>query len=636
MRRHCGGHAADCRAFFVALPPPPPPLLHSVAAATGTESRSRRANATRARDTSFAPRAALACTRVVRRDRETHWRAWARTRTLSAALRSAGSVAAAASASALFPGAQAEARAATVLYNTASREKEHFAPAQWPESDEVRFYSCGPTVYDFAHVGNFRAFLAYDTLKRWLAFCGYRVRHVMNITDVDDKIIRRVREQGVPARELTERYAREFFRDLAVLNVVPAEHYPRATHHMDDIVALISRLKERGVAYERDGSTYFAVQRFARYGRLARLDVDGARGGNNGGDGDGDGDGEQSRPRSDSDEYNKDDVRDFALWKARKDEDGDVQWDTCHGCGRPGWHIECSAMAMRYLGDTLDIHAGGVDLVFPHHENEIAQSEAASGARFARFWVHNGFVNIDGEKMSKSLGNFLTLRDAVQTAMDARAFRYMVVSSQYRSTLNFAPDTLESARNALRRLDAFRARLEAAKAKAEANGAFVVEEATANGIGVRRECERLLHDFVRHMADDLNTPRAAATVFETVKRFEKRVKGGELSASDAATVLSLMCEYDRVFGVFYTPSSELLPSSSSSTAAAASVHGADGAESEVATDNVPADVQQLVMERQAARARKEFARADALRAALAERGYVVRDTPRGARLCTRR
>jgi len=378
------------------------------------------------------------------------------------------------------------------LYNTLSGQKEIF---DGPVKDDgiVRFYSCGPTVYDQAHVGNFRAFLTYDVLKRWLMYRGFTVRHVMNLTDVDDKIIKRVQREGIPMDELTEKYAKLFFDDLALLNVIPADIYPRATKHIDDITTLIEGLKSKGVAYEAQGSTYFKVDAFAEYGKLVKLEK---RSG-----------GARTGSANDSDEYEKGDARDFALWKAYKEEDGDVMWDSKLGTGRPGWHIECSCMAMKYLGPEIDIHGGGIDLVFPHHENEIAQSEAYSGKQFARFWVHNGFVNIGGEKMSKSLGNFRTLGDVVKTSSDARAFRYLVVASQYRSTLNFTEDVLKGARNTIKRLDQLRKRL------AEIDEEKDLPEASTALDKLLRDANA---DFVRAMNDDLNTPRAVAAMFELV------------------------------------------------------------------------------------------------------------------------
>ncbi|CAM9552603.1 unnamed protein product [Discosporangium mesarthrocarpum] len=371
------------------------------------------------------------------------------------------------------------------LFNTAGRSKQ---PLKVDKSSPLKFYSCGPTVYDSAHIGNFRAFLTYDLLKRWLLFKGYDVHHVCNLTDVDDKIIQRMRRDGVGLRELTDKYTGLFFDDLASLNIIPASRYPRATDHIEDIVAMIQGLIDKGIAYKMNGSVYFRVSKHKRYGSLANLDFEGMQ------DGRGEGGG-----ISDLDEYenDKETVKDFALWKAYKPEDGDVAWETPLGRGRPGWHIECSAMAHKYLGETLDIHAGGVDLVFPHHENEIAQSEGFTGKPFCNCWVHNAFVNVDSEKMSKSKGNFLTLRGALATALDVRAFRFLVVSSHYRTTLNFSKEALAGARNTLKRLDKFRASLQ----QAAQGGGEGEEEYAKDAVA------RCLDQFAAGMDDDLNTPR---------------------------------------------------------------------------------------------------------------------------------
>ncbi|PXF49514.1 Cysteine--tRNA ligase [Gracilariopsis chorda] len=471
-----------------------------------------------------------------------------------------------------------------VFFNSLTRQKEPFKTV---EPGVVRFYSCGPTVYDYAHIGNFRAFLTYDVIKRWLIFKGYTVRHVMNLTDVDDKIIARVQREKCSAKELTDRYSNAFFDDLKLLNVIPADHYPRATQHIEHIETFVNGLKKRGYAYERQGSTYFSVSSFSDYGRLAQLDRRQC----------------ENASASDSDEYDKDDIRDFALWKTYKPEDGDVYWNNSLGKGRPGWHIECSCMAMEYLGSELDIHAGGIDLVFPHHENEIAQSEALTGKQFASFWLHNGFVNIDNEKMSKSLGNFRTLRDIVKNQDDARAFRYMVVTSQYRSALAFTDKCLKSARSTIKRLNALQKRLR-----------------EAEGEGGKREMEEIVRsaseNFVKGMDDDLNTPRAAAAMFSLVNSAEKMLKAGRIGKDAAMTALECLNDMDKLFGVFYTP--EL---------------GLAGVSSEEAQDTeAPLQVVQLLEQRVEARKAKDFERADQIRDMIAASGFSVVDTPQGAKL----
>lgn len=485
---------------------------------------------------------------------------------------------------------EAPVKGQILLYNTLSRTKEVFTTV---EPGVVRFYSCGPTVYDFAHIGNFRAFLTYDVVKRWLMFRGYEVKHVMNLTDVDDKIIKKSRELGCTAKELTSKYSTEFFTDLNLLNIIPAQHYPRATHHIAEIEKTVHILKSRGYAYEKEGSTYFSVANFQPYGRLAQL--------------------ERREPGSlttasneaiDSDEYSKNDLRDFALWKGFKSEDGDVCWDTSLGKGRPGWHIECTCMAMTYLGPELDLHGGGIDLVFPHHENEIAQSEALTGKRFSRFWLHNGFVNVDNEKMSKSLGNFRTLRDIAKKPDDARAFRYLVVSSQYRSALAFTDQSLKSARSTIKRLDALREKLKNAIGHGgEAQIAPIISKA--------------MRDFHSAMDDDLNTPRAAAALFSVVNASEKLLKAECMGRKAAQSVMDCLMEMDNVFGIFYTPYMQPVDKNSP-----------DGG----VVEEAPQLLLDLLDERARARRRKDYGQADRIRDKIAAAGFSILDTPQGARL----
>lgn len=476
-----------------------------------------------------------------------------------------------------------------LLYNTLTREKEVFTTL---EPGVVRFYSCGPTVYDFAHIGNFRAFLTYDVIKRWLIFKGYDVKHVMNLTDIDDKIIKKVKELGCTTEELTNKYADAFFEDLDLLNVIKATHYPRATHHIKEIEDTVVGLKDKGYAYEKEGSTYFSVSSFEDYGRLAQLEKrqEGSRTAAFSGE-------------HDSDEYDKDDLRDFALWKSFKPDDGDVFWNTSLGKGRPGWHIECTCMAMKYLGPQLDIHGGGVDLVFPHHENEIAQSEALTGQQFARFWVHNGFVNINNEKMSKSLGNFRTLRDIAKKPDDARAFRYLVVSSQYRSALAFTDQCFKSAKSTIKRLDLFRQKLNEVK-----------------GEGGEKQISELIlkasKEFCNAMDDDLNTPRASAAMFSVVSASEKLMKSGNFGVQAAFKVRQCLQDMDRVFGIFYTPKALLDMEEAG--------NDAEGAH--------PTELLELLEQRTAARKNKNYAEADRIRDEVASQGYAIVDTPQGAKL----
>lgn len=513
--------------------------------------------------------------------------------------------------------APAELAATTLhLYNTMTRSKDVFEPAAPPA---VTFYSCGPTVYDRAHIGNFRAFLVYDVAKRWLTARGYAVNHVMNLTDVDDKIIAKVSRDGIggsldDAAALTRKYADVFFTDLSKLNVVPATTYPRATDHIPEMEELIGGLLRRGIAYEAGGSTYFSVDAYPAYGQLARLPppsqtltpTAGAGG-------------------LDADEYDRGDARDFALWKAWKPADGGVVWDSpTLGRGRPGWHIECTCMALKYLGTTIDIHGGGVDLVFPHHENERAQAEACTGSLYVRTWLHNAFVTIggDGDKMSKSVGNWVSLDD-----VSPRAFRWLVVVAAYRSPLAFSAATVKSAGRTVRRLDALRAKLAdaaaaaSAGADADANHGSDREVAPAMAAAVASARSR----FVAAMDDDLNTPRAAAALFGLVGAAEKALKRGGVSAATAAAIDDCLVDFDTVFGIFYTPPVPAAPTSSGGQVPSATGSTAEGSSG----DEVSAELQQLLAEREAARAAKDWARADEIRGQLGAAGWAVKDTPAG-------
>ncbi len=340
------------------------------------------------------------------------------------------------------------------VYNTLSRRVEELVPLT---PGRVHMYTCGPTVYNFAHVGNFRAYIFEDLLRRYLLYHGYQVCQVMNLTDVDDKTIRGAREKGVSLAEFTRPYVAAFFEDIERLNIARAEHYPAATDHVPEMIALIQTLLDKGVAYRSDdGSVYFSIAKFPGYGKLAHLDMDGL----------------QAGARVAQDEYQKDNVADFALWKAWDPADGDVAWDAPWGRGRPGWHIECSAMSMKYLGPSFDLHTGGMDNIFPHHEDEIAQSEAATGQPFARYWMHCAHLVVEGRKMSKSLGNFYTLRDVLGRGYTGREVRYVMLATHYRQSLNFSFASLDAARAALGRVDEFTARLQALAAPALEAGAL--------------------------------------------------------------------------------------------------------------------------------------------------------------------
>lgn len=457
------------------------------------------------------------------------------------------------------------------LFNTLTRMKEEFEPIH---PGEVRMYTCGPTVYDYAHVGNFRAFVFEDILRRYLLYKGYRVIQVMNLTDVEDKTIRGAQQAGVSLSEYVAFYKKSFFEDLQTLNIARAEHYPAATDHIPEMVSLIKRLVEQGYAYRAGDSIYFKVAAFPRYGRLSHLEERQLQAGASG--------------RVDADEYDKEDVRDFALWKGWTEEDGDVYWETELGKGRPGWHIECSAMAMKYLDTPIDIHAGGVDLVFPHHENEIAQSEAATGQPFVRHWSHCQHLLIENQKMSKSLGNFYTLRELRERGYKARAIRYSLLSTHYRQSQNFTLDGVTAAEGAVQRLQDFIANLKGADGT----------DTQVEGLIARAR-----QQFEEGMDDDLNISVALAGIFEFVREVNRLLAEHKLSQANAQTVMEAMRDFDRVLGVLQEEES-----------------------------SVDAEVARLLEEREQARKHREFATADRIRAQIATLGYVIEDTPHGPRL----
>ena len=469
------------------------------------------------------------------------------------------------------------------FYNSLTRRTEVFEPL---DPACVRLYTCGPTVYNFAHIGNFRAYTFEDILRRALEFEGLRVKQVMNLTDVDDKTIRGSREKGVPLRDYTKPYKEAFFADLKTLGIEPAEVYPAATDHIPEMIALIQRLFEKGVAYQSDDkSVYFSVSKFPEYGKLAHLDREGMRSG----------------VRIANDEYEKDAVGDFALWKAWDEKDGDVWWDSPWGRGRPGWHIECSAMSMKYLGESFDLHTGGIDNLFPHHENEIAQAEAATGRPFVRTWLHCAHLRVNGEKMSKSAGNFFTLRDLLDKGYTGREIRYVLLSAHYRQPLNFTFDALAGARTALARIDEFAARLRNAGATESPEPR--ISEIPDSAPDWARDALRAFADAI---ADDLGTPAALAAVHGLVSAGNRAFDAAAPDAATATAVLAVLRRCDRVLN--------LLP--------------AAGA----AEEAVPAEVQALADERAAARAAKNWAESDRLRAAIAALGWEVRDSKAGQTL----
>ncbi len=458
------------------------------------------------------------------------------------------------------------------FYNTLSQQVEDFAPA---EDNTVRMYGCGPTVYDYAHIGNFRTFTFLDILRKWLRASGYELDHVMNITDVDDRIISNAVAQKKTLEEYTGIYAKAFLDDCQTLRLERPEHIVPATQHIHDMVAVIEKLAKGGHTYQSDGSVYFRISSFPGYGKLSHNDFSGIRAG----------------ARVDSDRYEKADARDFALWKAAKE--GEPAWQTSLGPGRPGWHIECSAMAVKYLGATLDIHAGGVDLIFPHHENEIAQSESLTGKPFARFWLHAEFLMVEGQKMSKSLGNYYTLRDLVSRGYAPEAIRYLLASVPYRKALNFTLDGLKSATTAIERLRNFKLRLETDQLPEGVNEQIAGRTAEAG------------RQFTAGMDDDLNTAEALAAIFEFTRDANTALDAGEFRAGNVQPALDLLARFDSVFDVL-----------------APTAHA--GALSDE-------QVEARIAERTAAKKARDFARADAIRQELLDEGVVLEDTKGGVR-----
>ena len=459
------------------------------------------------------------------------------------------------------------------FFNTLTRRKEKFVPI---ESGKVRMYTCGPTVYDYAHIGNFRAFVFEDLLKRWLEYRGYKVTHVMNLTDVDDKTIRGSQKQKVPLAKYTEHYAKAFFEDINALNIEPADYYPKATSHIPEMVALVKRLMQNGYAYRgQDGSIYYAISKFKNYGKLSHIKVAELKTG----------------ARVKTDEYTKEEAQDFALWKAWTPEDGDVFWETELGKGRPGWHIECSAMSMKYLGETFDIHCGGIDNMFPHHENEIAQSEAATGKKFVNYWLHNEHLLVEGRKMAKKFGNFYTLRDLLGKGYDPIAIRYLLLSSHYRGQFNFTFEALDAAGVAVERLRNFVRRLQDAQGEGSGNKVAELLRGVQQGFG-------------EAMDDDLNVSVALAVLFDFVREMNVLLDDDVVSKNEADEVVAVLKRFDGVLGVVGEVEAE---------------------------EALPKEAEVLIAKREAARKAKDWATADALRVRLSELGVVVEDTAQGVR-----
>ena len=462
------------------------------------------------------------------------------------------------------------------FHNTLTRRIEEFEPL---EPGKVRMYTCGPTVHDHTHIGNFRTFVWEDLLRRSLKALGFSVMQVMNITDVDDKTIKKSMAEGISLGEYTERYTRSFFEGLDVLRVERAEIYPRATDHVPEMIRMIEGLRDKGLTYESQGSTYYRIAAFPEYGRLSGVEQRELRDG----------------ARIESDEYEKESARDFALWKGRKDEE--PAWPSPFGEGRPGWHIECSAMSLRYLGETFDIHTGGVDNIFPHHENEIAQSEAFTGRPFVRYWLHSAHLLVENEKMAKSAGNFYTLRELLDKGNDPRAIRWLLLGTHYRRNLNFSFDGISQAAREVARLDDFRMRLDEAGAAAAASPEGPHRVGTLAG-----QVRAAEEEFRAALADDLNISGAVGAVFRMVRETNAALDRKEAAAGEVAAARAALERFDAVLGVL---------------------------------DRTPAvldeEIDAMIQKRQDARKAKDYAESDRIRVALAAQGILLEDTPQGVR-----
>jgi cysteinyl-tRNA synthetase len=444
------------------------------------------------------------------------------------------------------------------FYNTLSREKEVFTPIN---PSKVNFYSCGPTVYNYAHIGNHRAYIFADVLKRVLMYEGYEVNHIMNLTDVDDKTIRDSQKEGKTLKDFTEFYTEKFYEDLKSLGIISPSKFTKATDNIEAMVDMVKKLIEKGIAYKsEDGSVYFNIKKFQNYGKLSGVEIDSQK--------------ENAAGRIAKDEYEKDNVQDFALWKAWDETDGNVFWETELGKGRPGWHIECSAMSMKFLGEEIDIHTGGVDLIFPHHENEIAQSEGVTGKQFVKYWMHNEWLLVDGKKMAKSAGNYYTLRDLIAKGINPLAYRFWLLMANYRTRVNLVWEALEGAETALKRLQALYLGL---------------------GGTLGKVSEKYQNKFKEALEDDLNTPLSISVMWDLMK--DESV----LNADKKATLL----DFDKVLGL------EL---------------------AELKVDVIPEEVSVLVRERDLARIEKDFKKSDELRIKINSLGYEVKDTSEGQKI----
>ncbi|MBD3203180.1 cysteine--tRNA ligase [Candidatus Woesearchaeota archaeon] len=451
------------------------------------------------------------------------------------------------------------------IYNTLTRKKQEFKPVT---KGVAKIYTCGPTVYNYAHIGNWRSFIFSDLLRRYLKFKGYEIEHVMNITDVDDKTIRDSKKEGISLQEFTKRYTKYFMEDMDALNIQRVDHYPKATETIPEMTNLVKCLMDKDFAYKSDdGSVYYDVSKFKEYGKLSKIKFENLKAG----------------ARVKQDEYEKDSANDFALWKGYEEKDGDVFWETDIGKGRPGWHIECSAMSMKFLGETFDIHTGGVDLVFPHHENEIAQSEACTGKNFVNYWMHCAHLIVEGEKMSKSKGNFYILKDILDKGYSPKAVRYLLMSTHYRQKLNFTFEGLDSAEQNIAKFKEFLRNLKAVKSEKD-------------NPEISDKIKKSKQDFENTMDHDLNISRGLAVIFEFMKDINKLISEDKISRQDALQAYNLMMEFDKVLGIM-----------------------------EFKEQKIPEEIKELAEKREKARQEKDWETADKLRDEIKEKGYEIED-----------
>ena len=459
------------------------------------------------------------------------------------------------------------------FYNTLTRKLEVFKPIK---KGYVSMYNCGPTTYNYAHIGNFRAYVCSDILRRYLEYKGYKVKQAMNLTDVDDKTIRDSQKAGKNLLEFTEFYNNAFFEDIDKLNILHAHVFPKATEHINEMIEIIKKCEKNGHTYEKDGSIYFKISSFKGYGKLAGLKFDAES--------------LKAGARVKQDDYTKENAHDFALWKGHDKEDGDVFWETEYGKGRPGWHIECSAMSTKHLGESFDIHTGGIDLIFPHHTNEIAQSEGATGKKFVNYWLHNEWMFVEGQKMSKRLGNFFTLREILEKGYSTKAVRYLLLSTNYRQKLNFTFQGLEAAQNALDKLFEFIDKLE------------MVAKAGVKGDDASKMADSVEKQFEKEMDNDLNISGALGAIFDFIRDVNKLMLEQKLGSAGAKKCLEAMNKFDKVLGVLQREKQD-----------------------------VSNEIEKLIAEREDARSKKDYQKADKIRDSLRKKGIELEDTPLGVK-----